>query len=131
MSQARTASALLCLIGAVAGVFVAYLAAIGEAQGPIYSGWMMLFLVVAALLCGVAVIGGLLIVVGARLGLVVGVALLLLAACAYAAVLFLMLSRYVPNPTSTALISAGPVAILFLAAAVLGSLAHLRRAADG
>jgi len=130
MSQLRTASVLLSLIGAASGVFVAYLAAIGEAQGPIYSGWMMLFLAAAAVLCGVAVIGGLLVVIGARLGTAIGVALLLLAACGYGGVLSLMFHRYAADPASAALISAGPVAGLFVVGAVLGGLAHLRRDAD-
>jgi hypothetical protein len=122
VSQLRATSAVISLIGGASGCLVAYLAATGEAQGPIYSGWMMVFLVVAVLVCGVGVLGGLLIFTNAR----VSAALLVLAALAYAGVLLLMVRRYQPEPITAAIIAAGPIAALFVASAVLGALVHFQ-----
>jgi len=126
MSQLRAMSAVISLIGGASGSLVAYLAASGEAQGPIYSGWMMLFLAVAVLVCGLGVLGGLLSFVDTR----VSAALLLLAALGYAGVLLLMVRRYQPEPVTAAIIAAAPVAALFLAGAVL-ALVQLRRDNEG
>jgi len=117
----------ISLIGGASGALGAYLAASGEAQGPIYSGWMMLFLVVAVLVCGVGVLGGLLVFADAR----VSTALLLLAALGYAVVLLLMVRRYQPEPVTATIIGAAPVAVLFLAGAVLAALVQLRRNNEG
>jgi len=127
VSQLRTVTAVLSLIGAASGALLAYLAASGEAQGPIYSGWMMLFVVTAVLVCVMGVVGGLLVFADAR----VSAALLLLAAAGYAGVLFLMVRRYQPEPVTATIIAAAPVAALFLAGAVLAALAQLRRDTEG
>ena len=124
MSKLREACVIISLIGGGSGCLLAYLAATGETQGPIYSGWMTLFLVTAVLACVLGGLGGALVFIAARLA----AAMLVVAALGYAGVLFLMLLRYEPDPFIAALFTAGPITGLFLAGAVLAGLVGIRQA---
>ncbi len=123
----KAISAVLSVAGAVSGVFLAYLVATAEAGGPIYSGWMTLFLVLAAGVCGLAALGGLLIFFEPR----ASIALMLAAVPSYATLLFLMTRRYEADPVSATFITAGPVAGLFLVAAVLAVLVQRHARGEG
>jgi hypothetical protein len=126
MSQLRMASVLVSLIGGVSGAFMAYLAATGEAGGPIYSGWQMLFLVAAVAVCAAGVLGGVLVFSFPRWS----TTLQLLAGVVYAVVVLLMVRRYEANVVAAVLLAAGPATVLFLTGGLLAGVAYVRRDED-
>jgi hypothetical protein len=126
MSQLRLATVLVSLIGGVSGAFMAYLAATGEAGGPIYSGWQMLFLVGAMVVCATGVLGGVLVFSYPRWS----TALQLLAGVVYPVVVLLMVRRYESNVVGAVLLAAGPATVLFLVGGLLAGVAFVRRDED-
>jgi hypothetical protein len=126
MAQLRLATILVCLIGGVSGAFMAYLAATGEAGGPIYSGWQMLYLVLAMVVCAAGVLGGVLVFSYPRWS----TALQLLAGLAYFIVVLLMLRRYQSNIVGALLLAAGPATVLFLIGGLLAGISFARRDED-
>jgi hypothetical protein len=126
MAQLRLATILICLIGGVSGAFMAYLAATGEAGGPIYSGWQMLYLVLAMVVCAAGVLGGVLVFSYPRWS----TALQLLAGLAYFIVVLLMVRRYQANIVGALLLAAGPATVLFLIGGLLAGISFARRDED-
>ena len=126
MAQLRLATVLISLIGGVSGAFMAYLAATGEAGGPIYSGWQMLYLVLAMVVCAAGVLGGVLVFSYPRWS----TALQLLAGLAYFIVVLLMLRRYQSNIVGALLLAAGPATVLFLIGGLLAGISFARRDED-
>ena len=126
MAQLRLATILICLIGGVSGAFMAYLAATGEAGGPIYSGWQMLYLVLAMVVCAAGVLGGVLVFSYPRWS----TALQLLAGLAYFIVVLLMVRRYQSNIVGALLLAAGPATVLFLIGGLLAGISFARRDED-
>jgi hypothetical protein len=126
MAQLRLATILVCLIGGVSGAFMAYLAATGEAGGPIYSGWQMLYLVLAMVVCAAGVLGGVLVFSYPRWS----TALQLLAGLAYFIVVLLMVRRYQANVVGALLLAAGPATVLFLVGGLLAGISFARRDED-
>jgi hypothetical protein len=126
MSQLRLATVLISLIGGVSGAFMAYLAATGEAGGPIYSGWMMLFLVLALAVSAAGVLGGVLVFSFPRWS----TTLQLLGGLAYAVVVLLMVRRYQSNVIGAWLLAAGPATVLLLIGGLLAGIAYVRRDED-
>jgi hypothetical protein len=114
----RSAVCALTLCGAGAGPVLAYLVATEGTGGPIWSGWMTLFLLGATACCAGAAISGALASYRPCWAMVLA---LLGCAVAYVGILCLMFRRYSPTPLVDGMMVGGLVALLFVAGAGLSA----------